>query len=246
MLEPIGQGAAMAEGDRDRLIVFCSSRTAYRMDMFDFADRSDHLSCQRLFLRALPTECFYHDGLPGLTRDMEENVAFLLRTITHIAPKRLTFVGNSSGGYAAIVLGHMLGADDIHVVSPVTYLDARLGDDPANSELWENVFDPVGQHFADTGKDRRYLSCRAVIAKHPDTVKVLRQYVVSTNAVDLNHADHIAGFPHVQTVVYPRGRHANLAALLLRDGSLFGGVGAGLAALQSAPVPPFRYADHAP
>ena len=238
-MDHFAEGAAMVDGQRDHLVVFFSSRLAPRRDFFDFIDDAQGLAQQKLFLRTAANELFYLDGIPGLTTSMADNAAFLRFTIQQIAPRRVSFVGHSSGGYAAIVLGHLVGVDDVHAVTPVTYLHPKLGDDPEVSELWEGVFDDAAGYVAKNGITPRLLSCKSVIADNPGKVRVLRQYVIGNSPVDLNHANHIADFAHVQTVVYPRGRHNTLAARLVRDGTLFDGITGNLDTLCNAALPAF-------
>ncbi|WP_152544581.1 hypothetical protein [Actibacterium mucosum] len=238
-MDHFADGALMVDGDKDHLVVLFSSRVASRRKNFDFLDATKDMRQQRLFLRTGPTDLFFHDGVPGLSQDMNETADFLRFVVGRISPSRVTFTGHSSGGYAAIVLGHMLGVDDIHVVSPVTYLNAKLGADPDGGELWEGVYDDISHHFEETGKDPAFLSCHDIIRRHPNRVQLLRQFVVATSPVDLNHAEHVAGFPHVQTGVYQRGRHVTLAAITLRDGTLLHGLNGDLDTLKKETFQPF-------
>jgi len=220
MIEQIADGAAIANGDPDRLIVFFSSLRAYAKGTFDSADFSGDFPCMRLYLRDESETWFYHNGIPGLTNNMQENAEFLKYFVSKYDPKRVTFVGMSLGGYASIALGHLVGVDDVHVVSPVNYLNAKIGKHPEASELWQDVFTPVNKYFDDHKLDPKMLDLRSFIDENPNSVKIVRQHVVRTEQVDMNHAAHIGDYDHVETCIHERGRHSTLAALMLRSGEL--------------------------
>ena len=62
--------------------------------------------------------CSYHRGIPGISNTIDETVVFLQGKI---APyKRVIFLGISSGGYAAILFGSLLGVSTVLAFIPQT------------------------------------------------------------------------------------------------------------------------------
>jgi len=62
--------------------------------------------------------CSYHKGIPGISNTIDETAAYLKTTI---APyKRVIFLGVSSGGYAAILFGSLLGVSTVLAFIPQT------------------------------------------------------------------------------------------------------------------------------
>ncbi|WP_141137856.1 hypothetical protein [Actibacterium lipolyticum] len=219
MTQMIADGAAVSYGD-DRLVVFFSSRGAYRKGTFDCTDFSKDMPYSKLFLRDEAKDYFYHNGIPGLTNSMDENVEFLRYFIGKTKPSRVTFIGASLGAYGALVMGHLIGVDDIHLVSLVSYLDKESGGDPENSQLWEGVFEPVTGLFQERGFDPKYLNSRNIVEENLGKVRVVRQHVATSEPVDMNHAALNRDFPHVETITHDRGRHGTIVAGLMRSGSL--------------------------
>ena len=227
-MQQIADGAALSYGDPERLVIFLSSRGAYRKGVFDGTDFSRDMPYTKLYLRDEGKDYFYHNGIPGLTTDMQENAEFLTYFIGKLQPRRVTMVGVSLGAFGALAMGHMVGVDDIHTVSLVSYLHRDIGGDPEKGELWAGVFDPVNELFETRGFDRRYLDGRAIMAEHPGKVRVMRQHVARAEPVDMNHAARISDLPGVQTVVHDRGRHMTLSAVLIRGGSFVADIAAPL------------------
>lgn len=62
--------------------------------------------------------CSYHKGIPNISNTIDETVAYLKEKI---APyKKVIFLGVSSGGYAAILFGSLLGVSTVLAFIPQT------------------------------------------------------------------------------------------------------------------------------
>ena len=98
----------------------------------------------RLHLKE-PTHCYFQRGVPGVTTSIEETARWLDRVIALVRPRQLRIFGLSAGGYAAIVFGHLLGADAIYAIAP----EVVLGKQYYRSRKWfpNPVYHPL---YADT------------------------------------------------------------------------------------------------
>jgi pimeloyl-ACP methyl ester carboxylesterase len=94
---------------------------------FEFLRMASDLGVKTVFIRDL-SQSWYHgalpevgDGLKGIARTLREIVA--REGIT-----RLVVVGNSMGGYGALIAGSLARADEVHAFSPITFIGplARL------------------------------------------------------------------------------------------------------------------------
>lgn len=77
-----------------------------------------------LFLRDL-TQFWYLYGLAGVAGDLPASVDYLRQFIADRGIKRLAVFGGSTGGYAALVFGSLLAADEVHAFVPMTKLPSR-------------------------------------------------------------------------------------------------------------------------
>jgi hypothetical protein len=62
----------------------------------------------------------YHNGIFGLTKTVEETAAYLAKDIEQGGYKKVIFLGVSSGGYAAVLFGSLVGATDVLAFMPQT------------------------------------------------------------------------------------------------------------------------------
>lgn len=68
---------------------------------------------------------WYHRGIEGVGATVDEVAAFLRGRIEALKPRKIVTIGNSMGGYAAILFGALLGADQIIAFCPRAFLDTR-------------------------------------------------------------------------------------------------------------------------
>lgn len=71
-------------------------------------------------------QCWYHNGLKGITSNINKTVKYIKSIIDSNAYDKIIFMGVSAGGYASILFGSLCGAT--HVVSfiPQTVLEEPI------------------------------------------------------------------------------------------------------------------------
>lgn len=112
------------------------------------------LPAARLFVNT-PRNSWYHDGVPGIAGDVPALAAQLRRAIGALAPRTVTTVGVSMGGYAALLFGALVDADRTIAFGPETELKLPgsrssrfVGDRPPGP--WDDVL-PVLERRARPG-----------------------------------------------------------------------------------------------
>ncbi len=66
---------------------------------------------------------WYHRGVNGLGNNIGDVVAFLKLKIEHLQPSMIVTIGQSMGGYAALIFGALLKADKIISFAPLSFID---------------------------------------------------------------------------------------------------------------------------
>jgi hypothetical protein len=111
----------------------------------------------------------YHRGVAGLGDSIAETAASLRRVLDGIGARRVVAVGGSLGGYAALVHGALLGADEIvGFGAPTTWLPEHmpeLGDERVHIEIQELV--------AEGRLDRRNGDARPLLERASPRLEVL-------------------------------------------------------------------------
>jgi hypothetical protein len=118
----------VARGVRDHLIIaFSGHGKTFEFENF----LTDLLDCDHMLLR--DTYCSnYHRGVEGVSTDVESTFAFLQEDARSY--KRVTCLGISAGGYAAILFGSLLKAARVVAFVPQTIL-RRSDKDPRYRDL---------------------------------------------------------------------------------------------------------------
>ncbi len=102
------------------LVAFSGLRTPSG-NHYDLRRASDGLNVSRILLRD-HRRSWYHTGIEGVGTDVQSVLSFLKDAIAAIAPERIVTTGASAGGYAAMLFGDLLGANEVHAFAPQTFL----------------------------------------------------------------------------------------------------------------------------
>ncbi len=137
--EAVGErGSRGSEGldatRRGVLVIFSDLDADLESPAFDFVGSTAGLGVPRLFVRDVE-QCWYQRGLRGISRDIPSTMEALTRVIDEFGGGRRVFVGSGAGGYAAILLGVLCGADEVVSFAPQATI-TRLGRWRARDRRW--------------------------------------------------------------------------------------------------------------
>jgi hypothetical protein len=164
---------------RPLLIAFGGMAGRLGIPPFEFFNVTRHLDVNRVYLRDL-SQTWYHAGLPGVSESIDDTACFLRSKIAESGSKRVVVVGNSAGGYAAILFGVLIGADMIHAFSPHTSLH-----NPDHIRSVKRLLF-VQKNFAD-----KYFDLSNLLTTKSMSSRI-HIYYNSGNAIDTTHAVHLA------------------------------------------------------
>jgi hypothetical protein len=201
------------------LIAFTGFQGALTMPPYDFFAASGQLGASRILLRD-STHLLYFKGCPPDAPGFETLLQRLRAEIARLSPQRITCVGTSSGGFAAMLFGHLLGVDEVHAFAPTVYGSVSL-------TLWKRDWQQLRQRISP-----KHLLFEMLIPlhlwKYRNLPRVLRTWndrttftvhVCSKNAHDMQRADSFRGLPHVEIAIHECSTH-QVARHLVREGKL--------------------------
>jgi hypothetical protein len=194
------------EPSSDTLIVAFTGKAA-KFNMirpFDFFQLTGLLRYSRILIRE-PWHYSYlkgidRGGLPGFVKWLEQKIQL-------IKPKRLIFVGVSSGGFAALLLGQLLKPDYVHAFSPFTYYDLknvyRNGDYKTAVLRWPLAL--LRLNFLIPFGSRQYLDLKP---NFMTATGKTRFYIhACAHSSDRRRAEHLKDCPNTQVFLYPCDTH---------------------------------------
>jgi hypothetical protein len=165
---------------------------------FEWVNSTRQKSCSKIYCKD-PDRLWFH------TWTLEDLEAKLRDLLSEMNPSRVTCIGASAGGYAAIYFGHVLEADRVHAFGPQTYISkGMIHYENKTIMMYEmglpchNLKDILLQDNGKTG------------------------YKIHTGSEeqDLLHASNLEGSPGVEVVRYSCDTHACASQLLKSQGIL--------------------------
>jgi pimeloyl-ACP methyl ester carboxylesterase len=187
------------------LVVFSGLKKNPRaLPGFSFKKPTEGILVKKLFLRDLDRAWFLK-GLRGVTADVEETVAFLRAEAKAAGARRIVLTGYSLGGFAALLYGALLGAEEVQAISPQTFVTfwrrLRCGDHRWRRYVWR----------LNLSRTRSYQDLQPILQQARQTQ--FHVHFARDSRCDPYHAGHVRGLPGVTLHEYPEGGHRLVTAL---------------------------------
>ena len=183
------------------LVLFGGIAGGVSIPPFEFFRLTATLPIKKLFLRD-PLRAWYQRGLPGVGDSVEAVARYLQDLVAAHPVDRIVTVGASAGGFAAILFGNLLGADEVHAFSPQTFIDAtnrrRIAD-----ERWPEQIAALHQTLSETGP---YYDLRNLLHETRSRTRY-ELHFGRDDALDSLHVAHLADLDNVVSRAYDGGGH---------------------------------------
>lgn len=201
------------DGSRDDVLflAFGGVNMAIGMPPFEFLASLTDKGVPGYFIKDF-RQSWYHEGLLGLSDDMDGTEAYLRSLVERHKPSKLVTLGASAGGYAAIVFGCRLGADRVAAFSPQTDVNAHVVSQYASYDT------PPPAQFLDREKSvpmKRFL-------KQQEKLPEIRIYYGAENRNDAQDVGRLAGIDGVHLKPMEGVTQHSIAGELKRRGLLAG------------------------
>jgi hypothetical protein len=201
------------------IIAFTGLHGGLNVPVFDFLSATGTSSASRILLRD-PLHLLYLAGCWPDEFGFYRLVRRLRREIHSLGARQVTCVGTSSGGYAAIIFGHVLKANRVHAFAPTHYGSA-----------WIPVFKGDWKHVRTRVRVRHLLTDAIMppwLWKYRNLGKLLAEWngvtdftvhVCGNNQHDVERIEALRGRPQVEIATLPCSTH-QVAKYLVRSGQL--------------------------
>jgi hypothetical protein len=169
---------------RRMIVTFAAFPGQMEVRPFAFLTLLADIDVKAAFLRD-HWECWYHRGVKGVGAGIDE-VAEFLREFSENADETV-MLGTSSGGYAAILFGALVGVE-VHAFSPQVFIDPELRLRHKDRRFQEEMAG-LG-----TDMDMRYADLKPVVARSKAPIHI---YYSVNHLVDPAHAEHVGDLDNV-------------------------------------------------
>ncbi|MEM6655073.1 MAG: hypothetical protein AAF596_04645 [Planctomycetota bacterium] len=200
-------------GARRLYVFFGGIASGIAMPPFEFYNAAQILDDNKVFVRDF-RQAWYHAGLRGVSRDLPSTAEFLRQQVAELHAESVTFVGNSMGGFAALLFASLTGLGPAVAFAPQTFLTPALRYKHRDTRWGRKVWTA----YLRTGYKPRAFDLRPIVERRR-TAWPLTVYVSADDRRDLSHARHIEGLAGVQVTVLHGGGH-NVVRRLRDEGRL--------------------------
>jgi pimeloyl-ACP methyl ester carboxylesterase len=215
-------------GGTELFVFFGGIASGIGIPPFEFHKASGILNQHRIFVRDL-RQCWYQAGVPGMGDDLRSVAHDLETRIREIGVGRVRFVGNSMGGFAALIFSSLLETGGAIAFSPQTFISPILRLRHGDRRWWRRIW----RAWVAGLRRERIWDLRGVLASQPPPEGCL-VCVSSTCALDCIHAAHISDLPGVHVRTFEEGGHGLVG--WLRDTGRLGSIMTGLDDLRKNPL----------
>ena len=118
-------GLDLERDGRTMLVMFSGYQQGLGMPVLEFRRITQAVAAKLVFLRD-PAQSWYHGNLPGAGNGPTQIAEFIGRLKAGAGCERLVCVGNSMGGYGALLVGSLAAADRVIAFSPQTFISRWL------------------------------------------------------------------------------------------------------------------------
>jgi len=206
----------LVAGSEDLYFLFSGFVGRMGLPLFEFVKSAQILQDNKIFFRDV-SQSWYQCGLPGVGAHIHAITDFIRKKAEEIHPRNIYFVGNSMGGFAAILFGGLFGQGKVIAFSPQTFICPSkliLYKDTRNRKqkiaaCLKSLFKP---HVHDLKK----------VLRHPSPHLNIKIYVSAENRIDWAHAQNVRAYENVTIKPFPICQHDLVK--FLRDQRLLPGI----------------------
>jgi hypothetical protein len=188
-------------GGTELYVFFGGIASGIGIPPFEFHKASGILNQHRIFVRDL-RQCWYQAGIPGMGDDLRAVARDLDTRIRGIGADRVRFVGNSMGGFAALLFSSLLETGGAIAFSPQTFISPLLRLRHGDHRWWRRIW----KAWVAGLRRERIWDLRGVLEKRPPPDGCL-VCVSSSCPLDSVHAARISGLPGVEVRPFEEGGH---------------------------------------
>jgi hypothetical protein len=203
----------LSRNGKSLYIFFGGIAAGIAMPPFEFYSYAKIIDENKIFVRD-SKQCWYQNGLGNLSSDIGTTVKLLKEHIDKINPERIYFVGNSMGGYAAILFGALIGRGEVIAFSPQTFISPFLRYKHKDWRWFRQIMLTYCRSFL---KDRVW-DLRLLLLKMKPRLKI-SIFVSSSDKLDVIHALHLRAIGNINIFEFEKGGH-NVVKLLRDEGKL--------------------------
>lgn len=212
--EAVDSEFLVQQGSNQLTIAFAGLGTGLCEVRHDFYNLTSGLDCSKIFVKDR-SSCWYQQGINTDINTIPLLLDKLKSEIEILNPVRITCIGISAGGYAALLFGALLQVDIVHAFGPQTFLSPIMQSKfNMNSEFLGQQLSKMYSLGITTSP---YFDIKHWLSKNINTKYKI--HICNQHIGDIKHAYYIVDLPNVEIIEYECTQHSP-AAFLKQNGQL--------------------------
>lgn len=184
------------------LVIFGGIKQGVGLPIFEFRNVLKNIKCDKVFVRD-QSQAWYHKGLDFQTPNLSMVKDLLQNIISANNYKQVIFLGNSMGGYAAILFGSLLGVSSVVSFSPQSFI-GRITRYYHKDKRWKEQISNV---YKNNRGQKRHYDLKYVLNKTQKNLVTLHIYYSTNHRLDKIHAERLSSFNNVVLHPYDTNHH---------------------------------------
>lgn len=188
-------------GRNSLLVSFGGIYQGLGIPVFEFFNSLSNLNCDKIFIRDFH-QAWYHRGLNDHIQSIDDLKGYLEGIIKNYHYSSVCMIGNSMGGYAALLFGKLLHADRIISFAPQTFID-RLHRIIYLDQRWRKQISTIHKYAQ---KQPKYFDLKHLLkmGMHESRITI---FYSSGHRLDSCHAERLKGIQNVELISFNEGGH---------------------------------------
>ncbi|KAB1064879.1 YqiA/YcfP family alpha/beta fold hydrolase [Salibacter halophilus] len=195
-------------GSDKLLVTFGGVNQGVGVPVFEFFNTISNIECDKILIRD-HHQAWYQKGVDNELNSFDKIKSYLEELIEKNDYKKVLFLGNSMGGYAAILLGTLIDVHHIIAFAPQSFIDPFyrfIYRDKRWKEQMKNVHNCEQSH-------KEYFDLKAYLKQNQSYKSSILIYFSSSDRLDKIHAERLKLLNGVSTIKVLEGGHTLVKTL---------------------------------
>jgi len=188
------------KGSKKLIVSFGGVKLGVGMPVFEFMKVLDAVDCDQLFIRDF-NQSWYHQGISPQISDIEL-LNELIRTKIE-GYDEVCFIGNSMGGYAAILFGTLLNVGKVIAFSPQSFIGKFLRF-RYNDKRWNNE---ISTMYAYEYRKVAHYDLKKTLRNNQPYKTIIEVHYSFLDTLDKIHSERLTKASNVRLIGYDFSGH---------------------------------------
>lgn len=191
------------KGHKQLLVSFGGIQQALGIPVFEFFNSISDIPCDKIFFRDFHQQ-WYQKGVDSELNHIDKITDYLKKVIAQNDYNKVCFLGNSMGGYAAILFGSILNIDTVIAFAPQSYID-RFNRFINSDKRW---LEQISQVHSYKNKKSKYFDLKKHLSKLKSYKTEIHIYYSPNYSLDKKHAERLKRKKNVILHSIQKGGHS--------------------------------------